>query len=573
MTLPHELEDDVLREIFTHLGTIYPPSWQNSRVGSQNASFSLGWIYVTHVCRHWRVVGIDLATLWAGVVCSLPNTSAMDVLLQRSKGCVLNFEIDSGQAWPYKVVFALEHVQRAESLSCQPTYCWDQALNKRCSLPILRHLAVNQDVDDMNLPRTATLVLDAPQLLYLRLENAFFYLSNPSDILPNLRALELQGPCTLPYPAWELLDLLLKTPQLEHLRLQLLLFRHSQGGLWDQYPGGQVRLVHLKTVTITGGPRADVAGFWSRIYAPDDVDFYASFRADPPSELAAALDRQIRCPSHNTIAVNLARARHLSISTFNLEPKDRSRVILDGGGSATLALLADIESHAQLENMSRFSAQIYIPYTTADEALANLFRKCTSVKEFMLHTDDPDNFAILAPDDGTPILFPSLATLSVQFDSKALKSDVIYRQGWTKLRKILQQRSAAGLRVSTLRLDGRWGWRDAGIEVIDEEMMDDLQDSSLVEKHIDITSNLACNPYHPLIEPVAHHCAMPTAALSLPAVVICSIFLHLGPGSSETDINWDVFTIPARRVDWFTASQFWSRQWRNAALGFSELWD
>ncbi|VDC02073.1 unnamed protein product [Peniophora sp. CBMAI 1063] len=483
---PGTLQADVLEEIFARLAAIDPPKKQHGDPFS-DSQFHLGWIYVTHVCRHWRSVGTDLATLWAGIVCSLPNASAMGTVLQRSKGCTLNFAIEDVGALEAKIGFALDHLERAQNFSCTSSYVWDdcRALTQR-SLPALRHLSLSQNIEGMDMSITRTIGLDAPRLQSLSLENAFFSLARPSDPLHDLHTLDLRGPCALPHPAWGLLEVLSKTPRLEHLRFQMLLFHHSQGGLWREYPGGVVKLNHLKAVALTGGPHADIAGFWSRIYAPDNIDIYVNFRADPPGDLVIALDHQLQCPSHNTVVVNLARSRHLSVSTFTLEPVARSRVILDGGGGATLALLADIDSHVRLGHIIRLSVQLYAPYTWDDAPLLVLARKCSSVRELTLHTDNADNLALLAPvDEQASPLFPLLESLSVQFDPSALKSDEVYRQWWSRLRDVLSRRSAAEICVQTLRLHGRWGWRDAGIEVIDEEMMVDLRNLALVKKVVD----------------------------------------------------------------------------------------
>ena len=78
---PIELSADVLGGIYRMATVVdpptsklaYPPQGLNvagRRRKSPVITASLGWIKITHVCRHWRNVGIDLASLWASVVCA-----------------------------------------------------------------------------------------------------------------------------------------------------------------------------------------------------------------------------------------------------------------------------------------------------------------------------------------------------------------------------------------------------------------------------------------------------------------------------------------------------------------------
>lgn len=64
---------------------------------------------------------------------------------------------------------------------------------------------------------------------------------------------------------------------------------------------------------------------------------------------------------------------------------------------------------------------------------------------------------------------------------------------------------------------------------------------------------------------------MPANALTLPAEVICEIFLHLGPGADDPDLDEDACAVLAWHVGWLPASQI-CQKWRHAALGFAELW-
>lgn len=74
MALPVEL----LSQILCHLHADAPP-------GSDDRH-RLGWIVFTHICRRWRTAGLNMPHLWAYDVCSIANTSFMNMMTNHARG-------------------------------------------------------------------------------------------------------------------------------------------------------------------------------------------------------------------------------------------------------------------------------------------------------------------------------------------------------------------------------------------------------------------------------------------------------------------------------------------------------
>ncbi|TEB31505.1 hypothetical protein FA13DRAFT_1583633, partial [Coprinellus micaceus] len=71
------LPSEILSPIF-----LLCQSMERHPIGSL-AKETLRWIYLTHVCRHWRDAAIGCATLWSYLAFSKPEFT--EVMLQRSR--------------------------------------------------------------------------------------------------------------------------------------------------------------------------------------------------------------------------------------------------------------------------------------------------------------------------------------------------------------------------------------------------------------------------------------------------------------------------------------------------------
>ncbi|KAI0314789.1 hypothetical protein OF83DRAFT_412344 [Amylostereum chailletii] len=79
---------------------------------------SLGWMQITHVCRHWRDVALDMPMLWTKNICTL--TDAADTMLERARDLpvdmVCNCDNHTETEWPIIFQFCLSNFHRARSL-------------------------------------------------------------------------------------------------------------------------------------------------------------------------------------------------------------------------------------------------------------------------------------------------------------------------------------------------------------------------------------------------------------------------------------------------------------------------
>ena len=82
------LSDDVLRELFDTVADIDPPRTSfHDDDDSDTEDGSLGWIRMTHVCRRWRRIGLDMSVLWARIICMFP--AGVKTIAQRTKATPL----------------------------------------------------------------------------------------------------------------------------------------------------------------------------------------------------------------------------------------------------------------------------------------------------------------------------------------------------------------------------------------------------------------------------------------------------------------------------------------------------
>ncbi|KAF9474923.1 hypothetical protein BDN70DRAFT_865590, partial [Pholiota conissans] len=86
------LPPEILSDIFA-LAQVREPDYGatggrlRDRLVGHHAKDLLRWIYVTHVCRRWRYIAINLATLWVNVPIDYPEW--VEEMIRRSKDCSL----------------------------------------------------------------------------------------------------------------------------------------------------------------------------------------------------------------------------------------------------------------------------------------------------------------------------------------------------------------------------------------------------------------------------------------------------------------------------------------------------
>jgi hypothetical protein len=81
------LPPEILAQVFHLLVLAEPPR-------SLSGERGLGWIRVTHVCRHWRQIALDDSSLWAKICCIRTNTKWISEMLARAKNAPLDIEFN-----------------------------------------------------------------------------------------------------------------------------------------------------------------------------------------------------------------------------------------------------------------------------------------------------------------------------------------------------------------------------------------------------------------------------------------------------------------------------------------------
>ncbi|KAI9507292.1 hypothetical protein F5148DRAFT_1206407 [Russula earlei] len=166
---------------------LHPPFVPSSLTRAQ---LGLGWITVTHVCRHWRLVALSNPNLWRTIVFDLGAEWAEE-MLARSKAAPICYR---------------------RSLSFQPRVSRERALDDevalRTHLSHVQRLALSGNADFLA-PAVRALTTPAPHLESLELfwndlQARDACVSLPSDLFsrqaPKLRHVALVG-CSVP---WEL---------------------------------------------------------------------------------------------------------------------------------------------------------------------------------------------------------------------------------------------------------------------------------------------------------------------------------------------------------------------------------
>jgi hypothetical protein len=87
------LPPKILARVFHFLQFLVPKELPSYRRCRRN----LGWITVTHVCRHWHQVALDDSSLWANITCAVPtNIKWISEILAWAKNAPLDIEFNVG---------------------------------------------------------------------------------------------------------------------------------------------------------------------------------------------------------------------------------------------------------------------------------------------------------------------------------------------------------------------------------------------------------------------------------------------------------------------------------------------
>ncbi|VDB91590.1 unnamed protein product [Peniophora sp. CBMAI 1063] len=232
----------VVCEILYLLAVIDPP-------GSVRYAYpprkTLGWINVTHVCRRWRAIGLDLASLWATNVSAFPNVNAFTqaaIARARETDVVITLERDLPEV--NRAVFrdfvanSPGRIRELTDTVLNPRHWYKRMKNK--DFPRLLVLSLTSHGSYTN-DTPGTFSINAPNLRSLTLNEPTFAVVAPQLRSLCLRCKKNRMDCTLEV----ILKSLRCAPNIEHLEVWVPLHIQSAAGVT-----GTVNLPHARYVEI-----------------------------------------------------------------------------------------------------------------------------------------------------------------------------------------------------------------------------------------------------------------------------------------------------------------------------------
>ncbi|KAK7051255.1 hypothetical protein VNI00_004755 [Paramarasmius palmivorus] len=295
----NRLPNELLSAIFMYQTGPFSPVL-NLRV---DGSTQIGWIALTHVCRHWRNVALDTPGLWTSPDFSHPALGLE--MLKRSKEAPLTINylpFLTQKGWPV-VIQALTHISHIANLKLfeKPAFLSVAIAILTQPAPELRKLhfaSPSLPTEDgtsgiIFLPR-AFLANHAPRLTHLEFDNC--HIPWDSTLFWNISsltclAIRLGGEALYIRPTHrELLDILTKMPCLTKLELEGAAVPSRQ----SEQPHAMipVNIPNLRVLCFGGSTIPDCLALLERTAVPDTaiVEFqWCKFEASSRSEMVEEL--------------------------------------------------------------------------------------------------------------------------------------------------------------------------------------------------------------------------------------------------------------------------------------------
>ncbi|KAI0263194.1 hypothetical protein BC834DRAFT_320865 [Gloeopeniophorella convolvens] len=274
------LPPELLARIFSLLTLEHPPFKDRKQ--------NLGWIVVTHVCRHWRQVALDDASLWGKLDGFQPSSRWITEMVVRSKGAPLDISFMETPSQQALSLFS-QNFSRIRELALSAI--WTESAQKHvqnmlgCEAPTMERLIVGF-LGGSHHPRPNTLTFlkgHAPRLRELSLCNvALPWSSFPSSPLTLLTVVSLDK-AAQKASALDSLDTLFdvmeNSPSLDSLILR------------DCLPSTPSTAPHTRTVNLPklsfislAGPRIDVVRIFGAVRLPPSARIALECTSPPPVE-------------------------------------------------------------------------------------------------------------------------------------------------------------------------------------------------------------------------------------------------------------------------------------------------
>ncbi|KAK7051253.1 hypothetical protein VNI00_004753 [Paramarasmius palmivorus] len=273
----HQLPNELLSEIFLSCADL---EW----IGSMLPSYCLidlideppwGWIFITHVCQRWRMVALDIATLWTSLNLGYPDWAVE--MLKRSRSAPLRIQY-SARGVGSKGLQVLEQVLAddiARVLTLALSYGKEDEIQRLLltlgPAPLLEKLHLEAYASGRSITNGPFLPAcfpghTIPKLTHLSIVNLHVPWTDPFfDTVSCLTSLRISSKCRSQIPLEaELLSLLQKLPSLRELDLQKALRRPTIGHSSIQC----VNLSKLQYLGVSSTTIPKFIGFLDRIRFP-----------------------------------------------------------------------------------------------------------------------------------------------------------------------------------------------------------------------------------------------------------------------------------------------------------------
>ena len=245
------LPPEILARVF-HLLVRKEPPFRGRRK-------NLGWIRVTHVCRHWRQVALGDSSLWSKISGMLANTKWISEMLARAKNAPLDIDLNALRRSNLETLVMIPpHLSHTRQLRFHGLSTLHSNIIREMysyEAPTLEHLELTVNVDSPITFRSISGYMlfkgHAPRLRTLSLSEVVI----PWSHIPCGQLTQLQIACSIEgahYPGDlnQLIDLLVNCPGLEILALNSCLPSQLTDSEFSH--GRTIHLPHLSRLRLCG---------------------------------------------------------------------------------------------------------------------------------------------------------------------------------------------------------------------------------------------------------------------------------------------------------------------------------
>ncbi|KZV61742.1 hypothetical protein PENSPDRAFT_284211 [Peniophora sp. CONT] len=420
-------------------------------------------IRITHICRGWRELGLDLAELWGDVVFASGKPDVFSILLQRARNAPLDLPF-SIPAIAEQLQYIGEHPERFRVMNIARSVQWDPASLAGKHLP---HLEIAR--------------------LYARPQNEHFYFDLAPVVMPYARDLyfslfcipfnapnlcNLRITATRPFEPRALVSMLNALPQLCHLKLRYCLpisyIQDGDGVERIELP--KISYIDLKDFCISATvflEQLQTINPESTVHLSLNPDVRGS-RCEP-GRLAQAVRPYLRVSSRNALVMALRQQFVIAAYPSNNEDSDEYNILQHAVTIRTEARESSLTFYtaffeqlcvSHIRHLSIHQGEVPEGSPSAHDMtllLRDHIRDAPvqTVKHHMSFIDNESRFdrsrtSPLLLDE--PTLWPQLRELTLSEDACVYVSTIA--EGASSLLNWLEKRVATGSPLERLRLLG-----------------------------------------------------------------------------------------------------------------------